>query len=94
MTFKHTIQTFKTYYYETLNEGEVFGTVEAVKTVSDLYLPVDGEILEFNEELESNPELVNDDPYGKGWMVKVGVSDVAQLDTLLSAVEYEALIGA
>jgi glycine cleavage system H protein len=79
---------------ETLNEGEVFGTVEAVKTVSDLYLPVDGEILEFNAELETNPELVNDDPYEKGWMVKVGVSDVAQLDTLLSATEYEALIGA
>ncbi|MDD4968430.1 MAG: glycine cleavage system protein GcvH [Paludibacter sp.] len=79
---------------ETLNEGEVFGTVEAVKTVSDLYLPVDGEIIEFNEELETNPELVNDDPYGKGWMVKVGVSDIAQLDTLLSAAEYEALIGA
>jgi glycine cleavage system H protein len=79
---------------ETLNEGEVFGTVEAVKTVSDLYLPVDGEILEFNEELESNPELVNDDPYGNGWMVKVGVTEVTQLDALLSAVEYEALIGA
>jgi len=79
---------------ETLNEGEVFGTVEAVKTVSDLYLPVDGEILEFNEALESNPELVNDDPYGKGWMVKIGVSEVAQLNTLLSASEYEALIGA
>jgi len=79
---------------ETLNEGEVFGTVEAVKTVSDLYLPVDGEILEFNEALESNPELVNDDPYGKGWMVKVGVSEVAQLNSLLSASEYEALIGA
>ena len=79
---------------ETLNEGEVFGTVEAVKTVSDLYLPVDGEILEFNEALESNPELVNDDPYGKGWMVKVGVSEVAQLNTLLSGSEYEALIGA
>jgi len=79
---------------ETLNEGEVFGTVEAVKTVSDLYLPVDGEILEFNEALESNPELVNDDPYGKGWMVKIGVSDVAQLAALLTATEYEALIGA
>jgi len=78
---------------EILNEGDVFGTVEAVKTVSDLYLPVDAEILEFNEALESNPELVNDDPYGKGWMVKIGVSDVAQLDTLLSASEYEALIG-
>ena len=79
---------------EILNEGDVFGTVEAVKTVSDLYLPVDAEILEFNEALESNPELVNDDPYGKGWMVKVGVSDIAQLETLLSAEEYEALIGA
>ena len=79
---------------ETLNEGEVFGTVEAVKTVSDLYIPVDGEILEFNDELESNPELVNDDPYGKGWMVKVGVSSIAQFDTLLSAADYEALIGA
>ena len=79
---------------ETLNEGEVFGTVEAVKTVSDLYLPVDGEILEFNEALESNPELVNDDPYEKGWMVKVGVSDVEQVEKLLSATEYEALIGA
>ena len=78
---------------EILNEGDVFGTIEAVKTVSDLYLPVDAEILEFNEALESNPELVNDDPYGKGWMVKIGVSDVAQLDTLLSASEYEALIG-
>jgi glycine cleavage system H protein len=79
---------------ETLNEGEVFGTVEAVKTVSDLYLPVDGEVLEFNEELESNPELVNDDPYGKGWMVKIGVSNIGQLSTLLSDKEYEALIGA
>jgi glycine cleavage system H protein len=79
---------------ETLNEGEVFGTVEAVKTVSDLYLPVDGEVLEFNEELESNPELVNDDPYGKGWMVKIGVSNIEQLSTLLSDKEYEALIGA
>ena len=79
---------------ETLNEGDVFGTVEAVKTVSDLYLPVDGEILEFNEALESNPELVNEDPYGNGWMVKVGISDLSQFDTLLSAKEYEALIGA
>ena len=79
---------------ENLAREEVFGTVEAVKTVSDLYLPVDGEILEFNEELESNPELVNDDPYGKGWMIKVGVVDNKQIDALLSAVEYEALIGA
>jgi glycine cleavage system H protein len=79
---------------ETLSAGDVFGTVEAVKTVSDLYLPVDAKILEFNEELESAPELVNDDAFGKGWMVKIEISDAAQLDTLLSAAEYEALIGA
>ena len=79
---------------ETLSAGDVFGTVEAVKTVSDLYLPVDAKILEFNEELESAPELVNDDAFGKGWMVKIEISDAAQLDTLLSASEYEALIGA
>jgi len=79
---------------ETLKEGEVFGTVEAVKTVSDLYLPVDGEVLEFNDELESNPELVNDDPYGKGWMVKISVANAKQFDALLSSVDYEALIGA
>jgi glycine cleavage system H protein len=78
---------------ETLGEGEVFGTVEAVKTVSDLYLPIGGTILEFNEELEDQPELVNDDPYGKGWMVKVELSDSSQIDSLLSAAEYEALIG-
>jgi len=78
---------------ETLKEGEVFGTVEAVKTVSDLYLPIDGEILEFNESLMDAPELVNDDPYNDGWMVKVAVSDATQADNLLSAVEYEALIG-
>ena len=79
---------------ETLSAGDVFGTVEAVKTVSDLYLPVDAKILEFNDELESAPELVNDDAFGKGWMVKIEISDAAQLDTLLSAAEYEALIGA
>lgn len=78
---------------ETLAEGEVFGTVEAVKTVSDLYLPVDGIILEFNEGLEDNPELVNDDPYGKGWMVKIEITNASQIETLLSASEYEALIG-
>ena len=78
---------------ETLAEGEVFGTVEAVKTVSDLYLPVDGTVLEFNEDLEDNPELVNDDPYGKGWMVKIEIANAAQIDELLSASEYEALIG-
>ncbi len=78
---------------ETLKEGEVFGTVEAVKTVSDLYLPIDGEILEFNESLMDAPELVNDDPYNEGWMVKIAVSDAIQLDNLLSAADYEALIG-
>jgi len=78
---------------ETLSEGEVFGTVEAVKTVSDLYLPVDAKVLEFNEELEDSPELVNDDPYGKGWMVKIEITDASQLDSLLSATDYEALIG-
>ena len=78
---------------ESLSEGDVFGTVEAVKTVSDLFLPIDGEILEFNAELEEAPELVNSDPYGKGWMVKVAVSDTKQVDNLLSADEYKALIG-
>lgn len=79
---------------ETLAEGEVFGTVEAVKTVSDLYLPINGKILKFNECLENTPELVNNDPYGEGSMVKVEVSDAAQINALLSAAEYEALIGA
>ncbi|HZK68645.1 MAG TPA: glycine cleavage system protein GcvH [Paludibacter sp.] len=78
---------------ETLKEGEVFGTVEAVKTVSDLYLPIDGEILEFNENLMDAPELVNDDPYNDGWMVKIAVSNATQVDNLLSATDYEALIG-
>lgn len=79
---------------ETLAEGDVFGTVEAVKTVSDLYLPIDGKILESNEGLEDKPELVNEDPYGEGWMIKIEVSDAAQAESLLSASEYEALIGA
>lgn len=79
---------------ESLAAGEVFGTVEAVKTVSELFLPVDGEVLEFNAALEDAPELVNEDPYGKGWMVKLSVADAAQLDGLLSAADYEALIGA
>ena len=78
---------------ETLEQGEVFGTVEAVKTVSDLFIPVSGEILEFNAELEDAPELVNDDPYGKGWMVKISVADAAQLDELLSAEAYKELVG-
>lgn len=79
---------------QTLEQEEVFGTVEAVKTVSDLFLPVSGEISEFNEELETQPELVNTDPYGAGWMIKVKMSDVSQLDALLTAEEYKNLIGA
>lgn len=79
---------------ETLDAEEIFGTVEAVKTVSDLFLPVSGEIIEFNEALEDAPEQVNSDPYGEGWMVKVKCSDVSQLDELLSADEYKALISA
>lgn len=78
---------------ETLAEGEVFGTVEAVKTVSELFIPISGEVLEFNAELEDAPELVNDDPYGKGWMVKISVTDASELDSLLSAADYEVLIG-
>ena len=79
---------------ETLEAEEVFGTVEAVKTVSDLFLPVAGEIVAFNESLEDEPEKVNTDPYGDGWMIKVKVSDVASLDSLLSAEDYKAIIGA
>src|SRR5690606_21617153 len=77
---------------QTLEQEEVFGTVEAVKTVSDLFLPVSGEISEFNEELETQPELVNTDPYGAGWMIKVKMSDVSQVDALLTAEEYKNLI--
>lgn len=77
---------------EEIAAGEVFGTVEAVKTVSDLFMPVSGEVLEFNDKLESNPELVNDDPYGEGWMIKVKISD--QGDKLLSAEQYQELVGA
>ncbi len=72
--------------------GETFGTIEAVKTVSDLYLPVAGEVLEFNEELEGEPELVNKDPYGKGWIVKIKISDETELDGLLNADAYKAII--
>jgi len=78
---------------ETLEAEEIFGTVEAVKTVSDLFLPVAGEIIEFNELLEDEPEKVNTDPYGEGWMVKVKSSDVSQVDGLLSAEDYKSLIG-
>ncbi|MEL1239544.1 glycine cleavage system protein GcvH [Flavobacterium flavipallidum] len=79
---------------QTLEKDEVFGTVEAVKTVSDLFLPLTGEIIEFNSGLEDAPELVNSDPYGEGWMIKVKVSDVAEIDSLLSAEAYKELIGA
>ena len=79
---------------ETLEIEEVFGTVEAVKTVSDLFLPVNGEIIEFNESLEDEPEKVNNDPYGEGWMIKVKCSDVSQLDDLLSAEDYKTIISA
>ena len=77
---------------DALEAGEPFGTVEAVKTVSDLYLPVAGEVLEFNEELEGEPELVNKDPYGKGWIVKIKISDETELDGLLNADAYKAII--
>jgi len=79
---------------ETLDAEEIFGTVEAVKTVSDLFLPVSGEIIEFNDALEDAPENVNSDPYGDGWMIKVKFSDASQLDELMSADDYKALIGA
>ena len=77
---------------ETLDQEEVFGSVEAVKTVSDLFMPVSGEILEFNEALEGNPELVNSDPYGEGWMIKLKLTDASQYGQLLDAATYEGLI--
>jgi glycine cleavage system H protein len=79
---------------QTLDKDEVFGTVEAVKTVSDLFLPLSGEIIEFNDALESAPESVNSDPYGTGWMIKVKVSDLGEVDSLLSSDAYKELIGA
>lgn len=78
---------------ETLDREEVFGTVEAVKTVSDLFSPLSGEILEFNDSLEGTPEKVNSDPYGEGWMVKIKISDSNEISDLLSAEEYEELVG-
>ena len=77
---------------ETLEKEEVFGTVEAVKTVSDLFMPISGEVIEFNEKLETNPEVVNKDPYGEGWMIKIRVSDENELNELLSSDEYEGEI--
>jgi glycine cleavage system H protein len=78
---------------ETLGKQEVFGTVEAVKTVSDLYMPISGEVLEFNSNLEDNPELLNSDPYGEGWMVKIKISDVQELDGLMSHSDYTSMVG-
>ncbi|MGM9831600.1 MAG: glycine cleavage system protein GcvH [Paludibacteraceae bacterium] len=77
---------------EHLQQGEVFGSVEAVKTVSDLNMPVSGEVLEINETLNDQPELVNTDPYGEGWMIKISVDDAAELASLLDAAAYEAII--
>ena len=78
---------------KTLKENDIFGTVEAVKTVSDLYLPVSGKVTEVNADLEANPESVNSDPYGKGWMIKMEMSNPAELDALLDAAAYRELIG-
>ncbi|MFM1883893.1 MAG: glycine cleavage system protein GcvH [Bacteroidota bacterium] len=79
---------------ESLEAEEVFGSVEAVKTVSDLYLPIAGEVVEVNADLDGNPEAVNSDPYGAGWMVKIKVADASQVDQLMDADAYAALIGA
>jgi len=78
---------------EDLNEGDVFGSVEAVKTVSDLFLPIPGTVLEVNAELEDQPELLNTDPYGKGWIIKLKISDSADFTKLLSAEEYQEVVG-
>ncbi len=78
---------------ESLSTGDTFGTIEAVKTVSDLYMPVDGEVIEVNGDLDESPELVNSDPYGKGWMIRIRISDPSQLEDLLPAGEYGKLIG-
>jgi glycine cleavage system H protein len=79
---------------EMLDQEETFGTIEAVKTVSDLFMPVDGEVVEFNEELESTPDVVNKDPYGKGWIIKVKMSDATAVEGLLTPDQYKKLIGA
>jgi glycine cleavage system H protein len=79
---------------ETLEKEEVFGTIEAVKTVSDMFMPVRGEILELNPELEESPDVVNKDPYGKGWMIRIKITNLSEIDELLSPEKYKALIGA
>lgn len=78
---------------DTVEQEQIFGTVEAVKTVSDLFMPLSGEVVEFNKKLDQQPELVNKDPYGEGWMVKVKMSNTAQLTGLLSAADYSATVG-
>tara|TARA_Y100000589_G_scaffold220366_1_gene207985 strand:+ start:858 stop:1235 length:378 start_codon:yes stop_codon:yes gene_type:complete len=77
---------------EILNSEEVFGTIEAVKTVSDLFMPMSGEVLELNENIEDDPEAVNEDPYGNGWMIKIKVSDISEYQNLLSADQYQVLV--
>ncbi len=77
---------------ESLEKGDAFGTIEAVKTVSDMFMPVNGEVLEFNAELESNPEIVNKDPYGEGWIIKIKVAELSELNELIDADEYKELI--
>jgi glycine cleavage system H protein len=78
---------------EDLEKEEVFGSIEAVKTVSDLFMPINGEVLLFNEKLEDDPELINTDPYGEGWVIKITISDVTELDDLLDASAYQELVG-
>jgi len=78
---------------ETLEKEAVFGSVEAVKTVSDLFMPINGEVLAFNEKLEDEPELINSEPYGEGWIIKIAISDVTELDELLDSLAYKELIG-
>ena len=78
---------------ENLDKKEAFGTIEAVKTVSDVFMPVGGEVLEFNEKLADNPELINKDPYGEGWLIKIKISDKAELDSLLDAAKYQEIAG-
>ena len=78
---------------EDLEKEEVFGSIEAVKTVSDLFMPINGEVLSFNEKLEDEPELINTDPYGEGWVIKIAISDITELDELLDASSYQELVG-
>ena len=78
---------------EALNKEEVFGTIEAVKTVSDMYMPVAGKVLEFNSELESSPEIINSDPYGRGWIVKIELADAKEVEGLYDAESYKKLVG-